>query len=74
MRISIEVKEDELLEQFRQVFKIVSQDAWRRRAADLADRERKIHICMIILTSDTQSSGSSIAPWHIGRSEAGFRP
>jgi len=41
MRISIEIKEDELPERFRQVFKIVSQEAWRRRAADLADRERQ---------------------------------
>jgi hypothetical protein len=41
MRISIAVNEDELPERFRQVFKIVSEEAWRRRAADLSGRERQ---------------------------------
>jgi hypothetical protein len=41
MRISITVNEDELPERFRQVFKILPQDVWRRRAVDLANRERQ---------------------------------
>jgi hypothetical protein len=41
MRISITVNENELPDRFRQVFKIVSKDVWRRRADDLADRERQ---------------------------------
>jgi hypothetical protein len=64
MRISITVNEDELPERFRQVFKILPQDVWRRRAVDLANRERQ---------NDTQSSGSSIARWFIGRNGIGFR-
>jgi len=34
MRISITVNEDELPERFEQLFKIVSKEVWRRRAAD----------------------------------------
>ena len=41
MRISITVNEDELPERFRQLFKIVSKEIWRRRAIDLAKRERQ---------------------------------
>src|SRR6516162_103827 len=41
MRISITVNEDELPERFRQLFKIVSKEIWRRRAIDLANRERQ---------------------------------
>jgi hypothetical protein len=40
MKISIEVKEDELPERLRQVFAIVPENVWHRRAAALADRER----------------------------------
>jgi hypothetical protein len=40
MRISITINEVELPERLRQVFGIVPESVWRRRAAALADRER----------------------------------
>jgi hypothetical protein len=41
MQISTKIDEKDLPERFRQVFEIVPIDDWRRRAADLVDRERQ---------------------------------
>ncbi len=41
MRVSTTINENELPDRFRQVFEIAPKEAWRRRAQNLADRERQ---------------------------------